>query len=754
MDLSAARDALVQEARELLGSMEAALLEVEAGGATPDRLNAIFRTAHTIKGSAGLFALDLIVDFTHVMENVLERARNHSLPLDSALVSTLLRCGDYLGQLVDAIQAGTEAEDPDPLTRERLLDALRGTLGEAAPASPPSGVPQMAEVRIERDEGGPLVQNEYWHISLRFGHDVLRLGLDPISFLQYLESLGRIVHLYTLYDELPVAAEMDPEACYLGFEIDFDSEADKQAIERVFEFVQDDCRVRILPPRARITEYIDLISSLPESRQRLGEILLAGGSLTQHELTEALRLQREAQGESGSLPRLGELLIEEQMVQAPVVAAALAKQKQTEERRGGEHRVIKVEAAKLDQLINLVGELVIANAGARLAAERNFNALLRNMPGGQAGDGARKQQRAERARHGVLMAALGEVNQLVEQIRDRALNMRMIPIGEVFQRFPRVVRDVSQELGKRIELVITGAETELDKSMVEKLSDPLMHIVRNAIDHGIESTEQRLATGKPEQGRVTLNAYHESGCIVIEVGDDGRGLDTRRIRAKALERGLIDEDAQLTEAEIHQLIFAPGFSTAETVTNLSGRGVGMDVVKRGIEALRGEIELISQPGQGTTMRIRLPLTLAIIDGFQVSVGDAVFVLPLDMVVECADMVPPTGGQSIVNLRGEPLPYVRLRQAFDLAAPPPASSLRESLVIVEYGHQRAGIVVDRLLGEVQAVIKPMGQIFRGVRGVGGSTILGDGRVALILDIPALIALSNETQEPAALRGLLN
>jgi two-component system, chemotaxis family, sensor kinase CheA len=314
----------------------------------------------------------------------------------------------------------------------------------------------------------------------------------------------------------------------------------------------------------------------------------------------------------------------------------------------------------------------------------------------------------------------------------------MIPIGEVFQRFPRVVRDVSQELGKRIELVITGAETELDKSMVEKLSDPLLHIVRNAMDHGIEAVEAREAAGKSPVGTLRLHAYHESGCIVIEVNDDGRGLDAKRIFDKAVERGMIAPDAVLTEAEVHQLIFAPGFSTAAAVTNLSGRGVGMDVVKRNIEQLRGDIEILSVAGQGTTMRIRLPLTLAIIDGFQVAVGESVFVIPLDLVVECADMAISTGGQHIVNLRGEPLPYVRLRELFDL--PAAQAGTRESLVVVAYGQQRAGLVVDRLLGEFQAVIKPLGQLFRGLKGLSGSTILGDGSVALILDVPMLVSSS--------------
>ncbi|MGC3961895.1 MAG: chemotaxis protein CheA [Rhodocyclaceae bacterium] len=720
MDLSAARDALVQEARELLAAQEAALLDIETYGADDDRINAIFRAAHTIKGSAGLFALDLIVSFTHVMESVLDRVRNGVLSLDGELVLTLLACGDYLGRLIEAVETGTESEDPDSERRAQLLASLEARLGRSPSAAPTPAAALEQTAEWEAEHGS--VGNENWHLSLRFGPDTLRHGMDPLSFIRYLGGLGKLVSVHTLTEAIPPADSMDPETCYLGFEIDLQSDANKETLEAVFEFVREDSRIRILPPRARISEYVALIEAQDDSQpRRLGELLVAGGTLTQTELAEMLAMQA---GEApGTL--LGQLLVQEDVVQPPVVAAALARQKQTEERRSHEQKVIKVEAAKLDQLINLVGELVIASAGARLVADR--------------------------ARQSVLSEALGEVAQLVEQIRDRALNLRMIPIGEVFQRFPRVVRDVSQELGKRIELTITGAETELDKSMVEKLSDPLMHIVRNAMDHGIEPVEAREAAGKPGVGQLRLHAYHESGCIVIEVSDDGRGLDAARIREKAIEKELIAADAQLTDAEIHQLIFAPGFSTAAKVTNLSGRGVGMDVVKRNIEQLRGAIEIDTAPGSGTTMRIRLPLTLAIIDGFQVAVGDAVFVIPLDMVVECADMQASSGGQHILNLRGEALPYVRLRELFDL--PPADAGSRESLVVVEYGQHRAGLVVDRLLGEFQAVIKPLGQLFRGLKGLSGSTILGNGSVALILDVPMLVA-SGVSPEEADATGTSN
>lgn len=392
-----------------------------------------------------------------------------------------------------------------------------------------------------------------------------------------------------------------------------------------------------------------------------------------------------------------------------MVSAALhkQKQKQSEERRVHEQVFVKVEASKLDNLIDLVGELVIAGAAASLSIKLNDI--------------------------GAMAEANESVTALVERIRDASLTLRMVAIGEVFQRFPRVVRDISKELGKDIELLVTGAETELDKSMVEKLADPLMHIVRNAMDHGIETGEQRLASSKTARGALRLNAYHESGSIVIEVNDDGRGLDRERILAKAIEKGLVQAEQVLSDSEVFRLIFEPGFSTAAQITNLSGRGVGMDVVRRNIEQLRGEVDVLSEFGLGTTVRIRLPLTLAIIDGFQVGVAGESFVLPLDQVIECVDLGEQKDLNDLLNLRGEPLPFIRLRELFALSGEPPP---RESLVVVQQGSQRVGLVVDQLIGELQAVIKPLGQLFRNVRCISGTTILGNGQVALILDVPSL------------------
>ncbi|GAB3258686.1 chemotaxis protein CheA [Chitinimonas naiadis] len=721
MNLEAAKLVFFEECRELLAAMEAALLAVEATveSERSEHLNAMFRAAHTIKGSAGLFGLDEIVAFTHLCESVLDKLRDGELAITPALIEQLLASRDHIAAQVDAVQYGGAA-----LPVEGLEEALQAYLSPKQATVVPTVPARPASVEID-SAGDNMVSSDHWHISLRFGEDVLRNGMDPISFIRYLASLGRIVYLTTLYDSLPEPSRMEPESCYLGFEIEFQAapHVDKLVIENVFEFIREDSTVRILPPHAHIAEYIRLIKEMPEGMTRLGEILVRGGALTPLELDEVLGLQRLGT-DAGDHRPLGALLVEERLAPPQAVAAALDKQREHAAQKTREHRVVRVDAGRLDALIDLVGELVISGAAAQLSASRSGN--------------------------NALIETIASLSELVERIRDEALSLRMVPVGEIFSRFPRVVRDASRELGKDIQLELEGEETELDKSMVDRLGDPLIHLVRNAIDHGIESPDARRVRGKSDYGTVWLNAFHESGSVVIEVGDDGAGMDRSRIRARAIERGLIEPDAILNDQQILQLVFEPGFSTSDTVTNLSGRGVGMDVVKRNIEALKGNIEIESTEGAGTVVRLRMPLTLAIIDGFRVGVGAVSFVIPLGMVLECLDLPADPNGSSqhYLNLRGEVLPYLPLRELFEVEAPPAA---RQSVVVVQYGSQRAGLVVDSLEGELQAVIKPLGQLFRGVKGLAGSTILGSGAVALILDVPDLIqrAAQDERRKVALL-----
>ncbi|MEE5131132.1 chemotaxis protein CheA [Pseudomonas alliivorans] len=670
INLDQAQQTFIVEARELLLAMEESLLQLESEPGDQDAIGAIFRAAHTIKGSAGLFGLTPIVSFTHIVEDVLDRLREGSVSVDAALIAVLLRSGDHMLELIDVVASRGEQLAAAALEREAALrQALQAYQAPAEAAARPVQTPTVSDVQASM----------LWHISLRFGVDVFRNGMDPLSFLRYLNTLGQMVQVTTVTDSIPVVEEWDPESCHLGFEIDFRSAAGHAAINEVFDFVREDCAVEITAVNETITATgTDLMS------QNDNHPVVSSGELL---------------GDQRAVPRGPEQVSTERASPA-------------NEQKNKDGRYVRVNADKLDELINLVGELVIASAGANLLA-RSCN-------------------------HAPLQEASSTVSGLVEEILDGALHLRMIPIGDTFNRFRRVVRDVSQELGKDIDLIISGAETELDKTVVEKIGDPLMHLLRNSMDHGIESAEARRASGKSAKGHLNLNAYHDSGSIVIEIADDGAGLNRERILEKAQERGLVASGAALTDQEIYNLIFEPGFSTAEAVTNLSGRGVGMDVVKRNITLLRGTVDLDSQPGQGTIVRIRLPLTLAIINGFLVGIDQSTYVIPLDMVQECIELDEQDRQSSrdngYLDLRGEVLPLVYLRDHFNHEGP---AARRQNVVVVRYAEHKAGLVVDDLLGEFQTVIKPLGKLFGGLRGISGSTILGSGAVALILDIPALL-----------------
>jgi two-component system chemotaxis sensor kinase CheA len=714
MSMDQALQTYIEESRGLLEEMEGILLRLEDSPQDAEMVNAMFRAAHTIKGSAGLFGLDAIVSFTHVVENVLDDVRAGTLAVNSELVELLLKCSDHIGLLITMVAEAGETLSADQMAAgDGLVAGLKGFLAGSAAAD--ATVPTLREAAVAASGGGPIEEGDYWHISLAFGRDVLRNGMDPISFIRYLATIGDIVSLSVDDGELPDLEAMDPESCYLNYSIEFKSEAEKKTIEDVFEFVREDCKLRIFPPPSHLAAYVDRLENASGNTDMLGQLLIEAGILTGNELDDALAAQDSMMAVTGGTrPPIGEVLVKEGVVRKEVVDVALEKQRQIRDHKAQEAKFIRVSAEKLDELINLVGELVIAGAGASLLAQRSGDAAMHE--------------------------STSVVSGLVEEIRDGALKLRMVEIGETFNRFQRVVRDMSKELGKDIGLEISGAETELDKTVVEKIGDPLMHLVRNAMDHGIESAETRVAAGKPARGTLRLNAYHDSGSIVIEVADDGGGLKKDRILRKAIERGIVSSGQNLSDNEICNLIFEAGFSTAEQVTNLSGRGVGMDVVKRNIQALRGTVDIESEEGRGTMVRIRLPLTLAIIDGFLVGVGKSAFVVPLDMVLECIELPEAdrksSDTRNYVNLRGEVLPFVRLRDEFEIKAP---VGKRENIVVVQYGGQKAGLVVDELLGEFQTVIKPLGNVFRHLKSISGSTILGTGEVALILDVPALVQL---------------
>lgn len=714
-----------QESEQLLQDMESALLTLESDPNDSETINSLFRAMHTIKGSAGLFGFNPIVAFTHEAESVLDHVRNGERHIDAELISVLLDSKDHTAQLVDHCLTFPDTALPDDLaaTSSMLIERLTGkslthTLQSADTPSP-----------LQSEGGGDISLEDSWLISLDFKTNAFRNGMDPLSFLRYLKTLGEIKDVLTFFPNMPKDAEMDPESCYLHFKIVFNSDASKQTIEAVFEFAADDCDIKILPPNSKINAYLQLLEAMDESHvSLLGDMLVQIGALTPNDVNHALAKQTHArQADIETVKPIGEILIEQQVVQKPVVEQALKKQEQTKQKIAAESNYIRVDAGKLGHLINLVGELVISSAAMNLIVDRHGLS--------DAGDVA------------------ASMNSLVNAIRDTALELRMVQIGETFSRFRRVVRDVSNELGKEIELKIYGGETELDKTVVEKINDPLTHLIRNSLDHGIESPEQRLAAGKPAQGSVQLNAYHESGHIVIQIADDGAGLNSEKIVAKAIANGLIKPDHGLSQQEVYNLIFAAGLSTKEQATNLSGRGVGMDVVKKNIEALRGSVSIDSTPGEGTTISIQLPLTLAIIDGFMVGTDEVRYIIPLNMVDECIEMdsheCEINEVEHYINLRGHALPYLRLGDYFHSPKAENAKK-RESVVVVKFGQDKAGFVVDALHGEHQTVIKPLGKIFEKLKCITGATVLGDGNVALILDVQGLIETAiNKHKKNAAL-----
>ncbi|WP_369943894.1 chemotaxis protein CheA [Xanthomonas medicagonis] len=678
MNLAQLLQTFIAESRDLLEDMERNLLEAERGEAGPDAVNAIFRAAHTIKGSGGLFDLAQLVGFTHVVESVLDLVRDNTLALDTELIQLMLACCDHIRALVEAA-AGADADEATLAADGAPLLARLQTYLQ--PAAVPVATVAAAATAATAHTG-------YWRIALQLFSDALRFGNSPLHLIRCLRSLGTLEAVRTRHERVPALPELDPEACYLGFDILLRSDAQQAAIEDIFEFVRDDCELHVVAvdPHGDAAN-LDLPLLVAE----------AGGHAQADDFANFGAAEPAADAPALAAPA------------APAAAAAKAPAARAEggAARAQEGGSIRVDADKLDRMIDLVGELIIAVASTGANAQRTGDAQLLESTSILAG--------------------------LVEEVRESALQLRMVKIGGTFSRFHRVVHDVARELGKDIALVVNGEDTELDKSVVEKIADPLTHLVRNAMDHGIESAELRQARGKPVRGTVRLNAFHDSGSIVIQISDDGGGLNRDRILAKALERGLIEPGRNLSDRDVFALIFEPGFSTAEKVTNLSGRGVGMDVVKRNITALRGSVDIASQQDVGTTISVRLPLTLAIINGFQVGVGKSVFVVPLDVVEECVEFAP-NYQSDYIDLRGGVLPFVRLRSVFGIPGAPPA---RESIVVIRQGTQRFGLVVDTLLGEWQTVIKPLSKVFAGVKGISGSSILGSGGVALILDVPSLL-----------------
>jgi two-component system, chemotaxis family, sensor kinase CheA len=692
-----------EEANELLAELETSLLELEDTPDDDDLINRVFRAMHTIKGSGAMFGFDEIASFTHEVETVFDMVRNGKMTVTKQLLDLTLKSRDHILALLNA-SAGHG--NVDHSQGNEIISNLRQLLPqtETGPASQTAAQPATSP-----HEDEPADENT-WRIRFRPNRELLLYGANPISLINELRSLGAC-HVIAHLDEIPQLDDLVCEQCYIYWDIILTSSRGEDAIKDVFIFVEDDCDIKI--------ELIDNSGDIDREQgyKKLGYILVERGDISIEEMQQALGQQK----------RFGELLVEQGIVAPEKVQSALIEQQHVKTVRQERSAVppaesaasIRVPAERLDQLINLVGEMVTVQAHlSQVSLARGDTTFI---------------------------AISEEVERLTNELRDTALNIRMLPIGSTFSKFKRLVRDLSQELGKEIEMETFGAETELDKTVIEKLNDPLVHIIRNSIDHGIETPDIRRAVGKSPIGTVSLGAVHSGDSVLLTIKDNGTGLDRDAIRAKAVERGLLAASAEVTDKEIYAQIFAPGFSTASKVTSVSGRGVGMDVVKRGIQDLRGSIEVDSVRGSGTTITLKIPLTLAIIESLLVKIGDSHFVLPLATVEECVELtredVKAAHGRNLAIIRGNLTPYISLREQFDITGERPEI---EQIVIVSVNGTRIGFVVDFVVGEHQTVIKPLGRLYQDIKGVSGATILGDGSVALILD-PGVLTQCAEMAE---------
>ena len=659
------------EAGELLDQVEQGLLDLTHRLGDMDLVNAVFRGLHTLKGSGAMFGFDALAGFTHHCETAFDRVRKGQVPATPALVGVILSAQDHMRGLVEG--NASESEGAAILASlQEAVDAASG--GAAAPAKDAApAAPASATAAVAQAAG--------WNIRFRLPPDSMANGTNPLMLLDELRELGSCT-VVALTDQVPPLPELNPTRCHIGWDVTLLGDVSRDAIDDVFIFVMDDMELTVTPI-ADAAEPAAVEEAAPAA------------------VVEA------AVAPSAAPPAA-----------ANDAAAARTPVKADES--------VRVPAARLDSLMDRVGELVIAQSRLSQLAHHGHDLVLRSVS--------------------------EEIERLAGELRDTMMVLRMVPVASLFGRFRRLIHDLARDTGKNIVLVTEGEATEVDKTVIERLFDPMVHLVRNSCDHGLENAEQRVAAGKPEAGTVRLGAHQSGGEVVITIRDDGRGIDRARVRAKAEANGLIQPDQPLTDHELLQMIFAPGFSTAAAVTNLSGRGVGMDVVKRTIEGLRGSIDVQSTEGEGSLIALRIPLTLAIIDGLLVRVGTGRYVIPLTAVEECIELSLEDDlrhrGRSLITLREKLVPFLRLRELFATDTRPDPF---QKIVVVSTPQGRVGLVVDQIIGNHQTVIKPMSALHRDAATFAGATILGDGEVALILDIAQLIALGQPHEETLRAAG---
>jgi two-component system chemotaxis sensor kinase CheA len=683
------KQAFLEEAGELLPELENALLELEEDPSDSDLINRVFRALHTIKGSGAMFGFEDIAEFTHEVETVYDKVRNGELTVNKEILDLSLTAKDQIQSLLFA----PDAYDQEVV--DRVKDTLKGMLDKERDVAAED---EQTSARGKATKGGASAT---YRVRFKPAQDIFKTGGNPLLLLEELSELGQ-AHFIAHTEDVPALEDLDPEACYVWWDVILNTDQGKNAIKDVFIFVEDESELLI--------QLIDDETDLDEedlAYKRLGEILLERGDLNPLQLQQVL-LSKKPLGEL--LSEAG--LVSEQQIQSALTEQSAVRQARQKRAESDKSSSIRVPAEKLDNLVNLVGELVIAQTQLSRIAEQTADQNLDSV--------------AE------------EIERLSNDLRENTLGIRMLPIGSSFGKFRRVVRDLSADLGKEIELVTEGAETELDKTVIERLNDPLVHLLRNSIDHGIETPEERQAQGKPAHGTIVFSAEQSGGNVIITISDDGKGIDPQSVRDKALERDIISSNADLSEKEIVNLIFEPGFSTTEQVSDISGRGVGMDVVKKNIAALRGSVEVESEKNAGCVVKVTLPLTLAIIEGLQVRIGPEYFIIPLAEVSECVELTRQEAekkqGGEFVHFRDELVPYIRLRNWFQINGQRPDI---EQIVLVNSEGALVGIAVDEIIGQQQTVIKNIGRIYKDIEGISGATIKGDGTMALILDVDPMV-----------------
>lgn len=693
-----------EEAEDGLTVMEAGLLELDRGTRDPELIHAIFRAAHSIKGGSGTFSFTEITTLTHGMETLLDTLRSGAREIDGECVAALLAALDHLRAQVEAAKCGQQSDRATAAGLEARLVALAATkpAAQVAAASPQEAAPSG------------------WHIRFAPHPHMMRTGNDPFLIIRELARLGEL-SVVANTSAVPPLAELDPEELFLAWSLTLVSDAPRAEVEDVFAWVDGDADLEIIPLGA--AEGPEEATSEPATQPQ-PEVSPEPQPTRAAPAAAALEAPRPLAPARAGVP------MTPQPPAARPASPEAARESAAARGKSAEASSIRVGIDKVDLLINMVGELVITQSMLS-QLEKSFDL-----------------SKLERLRQGI-----AQLERNTRELQESVLRIRMIPISFAFSRFPRVVRDLGQKLGKQVELVTTGEGTELDKTVMERIVDPLVHLVRNALDHGLEPAEERVAAGKTAAGTITLSAHHQGGSIIIQVADDGRGMDTERILAKAKAKGLVGKDEQLPPERIRDLLFQPGFSTADQVSDLSGRGVGLDVVRRNIKALGGNIELDSEVGRGSRFTIRLPLTLAILDGQLVRVGDQTYIIPLVSIVESLQMRSAqakviAGRSEVYRLRDDHIPIIRLHHLLGLM--PDKADLEGTLmVVVEGDGRRVGVLVDDLLDQQQVVVKSLDANFQRVEGFSGATILGDGKVALILDIPGLIQSASRSAQGRAL-----